>query len=275
MRVGFRPASSLISFAVLAAVWAVLWAAEGVAAQAGVTRPAQDHPGQYSAIDIETGSRLYAGQCAPCHGATGDAIAGADLRRGQFRRSVSDEDIARVITMGLPDAGMPGFKLQPSEIDGLVAFIRAGFDVGGTAVRVGHVGRGQAVFDGKGGCTACHRVNGTGPRVAPDLSDIGATRTPAALQRSLVNPTSAMLPINRPVRAVTKDGKTIRGRRLNEDTFTVQLIDDQERLLSLVKADLREYELATTSPMPSVSGTLTADEQADLVAYLLSLKGPR
>jgi putative heme-binding domain-containing protein len=246
-----------------------------LAAQGSAQRPAQDHPGQYSSQDIETGSRLYADQCALCHGPNGDAVAGADLRRGQFRRSVSDEDLARVIAVGIPDAGMPGFKLQPSEVDGLVAFIRAGFDVGGTAIRVGHVGRGKGIFEGKGGCTVCHRVNGTGPRVAPDLSDIGAIRTLTALQRSLLNPTSAMLPINRPVRAVTRDGRTIRGRRLNEDTFTVQLIDEQERLVSLAKADLREYELAKSSPMPSVATTLTADEQADLLAYLLSLKGPR
>jgi len=252
-------------------VTSLAWNGGRLAAQAA----SQDHPGQYSAIDIEAGSRLYAGQCALCHGANGDAVAGADLRRGVFRRSVSDEDLTRIIAMGIPDAGMPGFKLQPSEVDGLVAFIRAGFDLTGTAVRVGNVGRGQAVFDGKGGCTACHRVDGKGPRVAPELTDIGATRTPAALQRSLLDPTSAMLPINRPVRAVTRDGRTIRGRRLNEDTYTVQLIDDQERLVSLVKADLREYELAKTSPMPSVAGKLTADEQADLVAYLLSLKGPR
>jgi putative heme-binding domain-containing protein len=160
-------------------------------------------------------------------------------------------------------------------VDGLVAFIRAGFDLTGTAVKVGHVDRGQGIFEGKGGCTVCHRVNGKGPRVAPDLSDIGATRTPTALQRSLLDPTSAMLPINRPVRAVTRDGRTIRGRRLNEDTYTVQLIDEQERLVSLIKAELREYELARSSPMPSVATTLTADEQADLLAYLLSLKGPR
>ena len=44
-----------------------------------------------------------------------------------------------------------------------------------------------------------------------------------------------MLPINRPVRIVTRDGKTIRGRRLNEDTFTVQIIDEQERLLSIAE----------------------------------------
>jgi putative heme-binding domain-containing protein len=251
----------------------VLLASDGERLAAQAT--AQDHPGQYSAMDIETGSRLYAGQCVLCHGPNGDVVAGVDLRRGQFRRAVSDEDLARVIATGLPEAGMPGFKLQPSELDGLVAFIRAGFDVSGTAVKVGHVGRGQEIFEGKGGCAACHRVNGKGPRVAPDLSDIGAIRTPSALQRSLLDPTGAMLPINRPVRAVTRDGRTIRGRRLNEDTYSVQLIDEQERLVSLVKAELREYELAKTSPMRSMAGILTADEQADLVAYLLSLKGLR
>jgi len=62
-------------------------------------------------------------------------------------------------------------------------------------------------------------------------------------------------------------------RRLNEDTYTVQLLDDQERLVSLTKADLREYTILTSSPMPSYKESLSADELADLVAYLLSLKG--
>ncbi len=88
-----------------------------------------------------------------------------------------------------------------------------------------------------------------------------------------MDPSSQMMPINRPVRAVTRDGKTINGRRLNEDTYTVQLIDDQERLVSLVKADLREYTILTVSPMPSYRDRLTQDEVADVVAYLLSLKG--
>jgi putative heme-binding domain-containing protein len=233
----------------------------------------QDHPGQYSAGEIEAGSRLYAGQCALCHGPNGDLVAAVDLRRGRFRRAVSDEDLGRVIAAGVPEAGMPGFTLQPSEVNGLIAFIRAGFDISGAAVKVGHAGRGQALFDGKGACGTCHRVNGKGPRVAPELSDVGAIRTPAALQRSLLDPTSAMLPINRPVRAVTRDGRTVKGRRLNEDTYSVQLIDEQERLVSLVKADLREYELATTSPMPSYAATFNSDEIADLIAYLLSLKG--
>ena len=120
---------------------------------------------------------------------------------------------------------------------------------------------------------SCHRVNGKGPRVAPDLSDIGAMRTAAALEHSLLDPNGAMLPANRSVRAVTRDGKVITSRRLNEDTYLVQLIDDQEHLVSLAKADLREYTVIKTSSMPSYKDKLSSRDLADMVAYLLSLKG--
>jgi putative heme-binding domain-containing protein len=258
-------------------VRAAAWAAAIAVGHAGLAvaqgPPAQDHPGVYGAADVEAGSRLYANQCALCHGPNGDGITGVDLRRGQFRRFMSDDDIAAAIATGVPGAGMPSFGFQPAEVNSLIAFIRAGFDLSGTAVRVGQASRGKVAFEGKGKCASCHRVNGQGPRVAPDLSDIGAVRSPAALQRSLVDPTSAMLPINRPVTAVARDGRTIRGRRLNEDTFSVQLIDEQEKLISLMKADLKRYELGKTSPMPPAGSALSGDDVADLVAYLLTLKG--
>jgi len=234
---------------------------------------AQTSDHQYSAADVESGSRLYVAQCALCHGPTGEAVAGINLRRNLFRRAASDDDLRGVIANGVPGSGMPPFTFQPRELDALVAFIRAGFDAGGVAVKVGRAGSGQALFEGKAGCAACHRVNGSGPRLAPDLSDIGAVRPPSLLQRKLLEPTATMWPINRPVRIVTREGRTIRGRRLNEDTHTVQIIDEHEQLVSLVKADLREYEVMTASPMPSVEGKLTGEELADLVAYLLSLKG--
>jgi putative heme-binding domain-containing protein len=107
--------------------------------------------------------------------------------------------------------------------------------------------------------------------MAPDLSDIGANRTAPALQRSLLDPSSAMWPINRPVRITTRDGKTFRGRRLNEDTYTVQIIDDQERLLTFVKADLREFEVGAKSTMPAATA-LSTEELSDVIAYLLTLK---
>jgi putative heme-binding domain-containing protein len=168
---------------------------------------------------------------------------------------------------------MPPFKLEPAELAGVIAFIRAGFDQT-SSVRVGDAARGRALYDGKGDCAACHRVRGRGALTAPDLSGVGLTRTVAALQRSLVEPTTAMVPANRPLRIVTKNGETIDGRRLNEDTYTVQLLDARGRLRSLSKSDIRTLTYASTSSMPSYASRLTPDEVADLVGYLASLREP-
>jgi len=251
----------------------VLWAVLGLGWIASPLVAAQAHAGEYAPADIAYGARLYDAQCTTCHGANGDGVGGVDLRSGKFRNAVTDQDLTRVITTGIQGTGMQAFKFDASEIAGIIAYLRnmSSFDRG--SVKVGDAGRGRIVFDGKGGCARCHRVGAQGSRVAPDLSDVGAVRSPASLLRSLTEPTSQMMPINRPVRAVTRDGKVINGRRLNEDTYTVQLLDDQERLVSLTKADLREYTILTSSPMPSYKESLSADELADLVAYLLSLKG--
>ena len=240
---------------------------------AAAQNPGVMHPGEYAPADIAYGARLYDAQCTTCHGATGDGVGGVDLRSGKFRNAVTDQDLVRVVTTGIPGTGMLAFRFDPSELAGIVAYLRNmnTFDRG--SVTVGDAGRGRTVVGGKGACVRCHRIGEQGSRVAPELTDIGALRSAASLLRSLTDPSSQMMPINRPVRAVTRDGKTINGRRLNEDTYTVQLIDDQERLVSLVKADLREYTILTSSPMPSYRDQLTADEIADIVAYLLSLKG--
>jgi putative heme-binding domain-containing protein len=244
-----------------------------VLAFVGLALGQAQHPGEYAPADIAYGSRLYDAQCTTCHGANGDGVGGVDLRSGRFRNAVTDQDLTRVITTGVPGTGMQAFKLDPSEVTGIVAYLRNmnSFDRG--SVKAGDTARGRAIFDGKGDCANCHRVGAQGSRVAPDLSDVGATRSAGSLLRSLTDPSSQMMPINRPVRAVTRDGKVITGRRLNEDTYTVQLLDDQERLVSLIKSDLREYTILTVSPMPPYRDRLTQDEIADVVAYLLSLKG--
>jgi len=89
----------------------------------------------------------------------------------------------------------------------------------------------------------------------------------------LLDPTDAMLPINRPVRVVKRDGTVITGRRVNEDTHTVQIVDSHERLISLDKSQLREYSIGAAATMPSFASVFDESERADLVAYLLSLKG--
>jgi putative heme-binding domain-containing protein len=230
------------------------------------------HDSQYPDADIAYGAALYTSKCVTCHGTQGDGIGGVNLRSGTFRNAALDRDLERFIRAGSP-AGMPPFALDAADMAGIVAYLRNMNYFDTTAVKTGDAARGRAIFNGKGACTGCHRVGGAGSRVAPNLSDIGVARSAGSLQRSLLDPSSQMMPINRPVRVVTKDGTTINGRRLNEDTYSLQIIDDHEGLHSLVKANLREYTIATTSPMPSYRGKLADEEIADVLAYLLSLKG--
>ena len=245
-----------------AAVWQIVFAGPVLA---------QDHT-EYEAADIEYGLTLYRSQCATCHGESGAEIAGVDLRSGQLRRAGSDRELRALISNGIPDTGMLAFDLDAAEMTGIIAYLR-NMNYETDAVTIGEAVRGRAIFEGKGDCLSCHRVKSRGPRVAPDLTNIGSTRPPSALRRSLLDPTGTMQPINRPVELVTADGTRVTGRRLNEDTYTVQLIDGQERLRSFDKAELREFRVLTESTMPSYEDELSAEELADLLAYLVSLKG--
>jgi putative heme-binding domain-containing protein len=240
---------------------------------AGCVLSAQEHAGQYSQADIERGFRIYGANCSPCHGVDGDQVSNVNLRSGKFRRAASDEDLARLIAAGVPGTAMPPHKFDSGELTGIVAFLRSMGAGSAAGIAIGDAARGRSLFDGKAACASCHRVRGEGSRFAPDLSDIGAARPVWVLQKSLVDPSGAMLPMNRPVRAVTRDGRTIAGRRLNEDTYSVQLIDREDRLVSLMKADLREYTVEKLSPMPSYREKLSGPELADVLAYLLTLKG--
>lgn len=233
----------------------------------------QGHPDDYPRVDVEFGAGLYAQHCVACHGNTGDGVAGVDLRSGKFRNATTDPQLRTVITNGFPNSGMPAFKLTQAELTGVVAYLRNMNTFDASTMKAGNAANGQAVFEGKGACLSCHRVNNKGSRKAPDLSDIGVLRSAGSLERSLRDPSSQMIPINRPVRAVTRDGKVINGRRLNEDTYTVQMTDEEGRLYSLHKSDLREYTVSTKSTMPSYEKELTRDELADVVSYLLSLRG--
>jgi putative heme-binding domain-containing protein len=227
---------------------------------------------RYLPADVENGSRLYRNNCFACHGPEGASIPGVDFRRGQFKRAVTDDDLFRVITSGVPGTAMPPTPMNDGGRLALVAYIRSLRDSAVSAVGSGDAARGKALFEGKGGCTACHRVHGKGSRTGPDLSEVGAIRTAAYLERSILAPAEAILPEHWMVRAVNKQGVATTGRRLNEDTHTIQMIDVDERLRSYEKSELREVTMLKTTNMPSYDGKFTSAELADLVTYLLSLK---
>jgi putative heme-binding domain-containing protein len=228
----------------------------------------------FTPADIEDGRRFYRGNCVVCHGADGDGIAGADLMHNRFRRGTTNEQIEEVIRNGIPGTPMPPHNFTEREAFNIVLYLRQMAEMtSGTQFSNGDSTRGKALFEGKGGCTSCHRVTGAGSRVGPDLSDIGSLRRAVQLEQSIIDPYAEVLPINRYFRAVTKTGTQITGRLLNEDTFSVQLLDTKEHLMNLQKSDLREAAFVEKSPMPSYKDKLNTQELADVVSYLISLKG--
>ncbi len=226
-----------------------------------------------TASDIEDGARAFQSSCATCHGPDGDQVAGIHLGRGQFRRPLSDDDLVGIIRNGIPNTPMPATRMAEEQAQRIVAYLRDLAASGGGVVATGDPARGKALFEGDGGCLACHRVDGHGDGVGPDLSEVGRTRRAVELEASLLDPSAAVEPTSRFYRVVTAAGEEVTGRLLNHDTYTVQLIDGTGRLRSFVKADAREQGFVGT-PMPSYRDRLSPRQVADLVSYLATLRGP-
>jgi putative heme-binding domain-containing protein len=224
-------------------------------------------------VDVEDGQRLYLGACTNCHGPDGDAVPGVDLGHGQFRRASSDAELADIIRRGIPGTAMPPGNYSSRQASLIVAYLRSMATTGQKATATGDAARGHALFEGRGQCLTCHQVQGNGSRLGPDLTDIGRLRRVSELERALVDPPIEVRPQNRRARVVTRDGATITGRLLHHDTFTLLLLDSHEELRAFNKADVREITVIKTNPKMSYRDRLDAQELADLVSYLMTLKG--
>jgi putative heme-binding domain-containing protein len=225
-----------------------------------------------TAQDIQDGERAFRNTCANCHGPDGDQVAGIDLGRGVFRRVKTDQDLAQVIRNGVPGTGMPASEMPAAQAEQIVSYLRSVAATKRSTSASGNAQRGNDIFHGKGACTTCHRVNGEGARLGPDLSEIGQVRRAVELETSIVDPGKEILYTNRTYRVVTKSGTTVTGQLLNLDSFNVLMLDTKEQLRSFEKANLRDYGFVDTSPMPSYKDKLNAQELADVVSYLVSLK---
>lgn len=252
----------------LRAVTAAVLAAAPLVAQHGVAGLANPYN---TPADVAAGERIYKAHCALCHAIDGSGGRGADLTRGVYRRGSSDEDLFKTISDGIPGTEMPGIFFDGRQMWRIVAYVRSLAEGKAAEQASGDPAKGREIFVGQGGCTFCHRVDGEGARTGPDLSEIGARRSLGHLEAAVLRPGEKVLPKHWRVRALGKDGKTVTGVRLNEDTYSVQLLDASERLVSLVKADLAEYEVVKESAMPPFEGVFSPEEFDDLIAYLASL----
>jgi cytochrome c oxidase cbb3-type subunit 3 len=224
------------------------------------------------AQDPAAGKKIFESQCALCHGQTGTGGRGPSLNRAKLAHAPTDDDLGKVIANGI-EPEMPGaWQLSPREISSVAQYVRS---LGAIPPEIlpGDPSRGERVYQSKG-CAGCHMIAGKGEGFGPELTDIGARRNGAHLRQAVLRP-AALLPEGfLYVAVVTQTGATIRGIRVNEDSFNIQIKDARGQFHSFAKADLKELKrLPNETPMPSFEKSLSPAELDDLVAYLASLKG--
>src|ERR1041385_7189650 len=100
-----------------------------------------------TASDLVDGERAFRSNCANCHGPDGDQITGIDLGRGQFRRPMTDDDLARTIRTGIPNTPMPATAMSPEQAQKIVAYLRSRAAAARSGGVAGDVARGQAVVE--------------------------------------------------------------------------------------------------------------------------------
>lgn len=222
--------------------------------------------------DIAQGKKLYGGRCAGCHGPMGEGGKGANLAVPKLARTADDISLYRVIRYGLPETEMPQSLMAPREVWQVAAFVRGLGRVQSGPLR-GDPARGRTLARTKGGCLGCHAVGTEGGRMGPSLSGVGSRRGPAHIRAKLVNAAGDVPETFRWVELESRDGKKVTGVRLNEDTWSIQVLDGSDRLLSFWKKDLASLKVERRTPMPSYGGKLTSQEIDDIVTYLAGLRG--
>lgn len=228
--------------------------------------------------------------CALCHGlgAKGGG-RGPDLTRAQKKFAHTDAEMFQVISNGIAGTAMPangtngqGVGMTDEEIWQIITYIRSQ-EVKASAKSAGDATHGKQLFYGDANCAVCHMAEGKGGRFGPDLTAAGGSRTREALIDSVRNPsrrlawglteaTKEFPQEYESVTVVTADGKKIRGVTLNEDSFSVQIMDMGGQIHLLEKDQLRSFQKSRESMMP-VYGTDTLSDQKleDIVAFLVSV----
>src|SRR6266403_2117698 len=261
----------------------------GACAAAAVTLRAQDkNPFAGDAKAAKLGESQFRANCAYCHGlgARGGG-RGPDLTRAQKRHGNADGDLFRTINQGVPGTAMPpngatqqGVGMTEDEIWQVISYIRS-VQKKSDAQAAGNAAHGRELFFGSAVCATCHMVQGKGGRLGPDLTTTGSARSLDYLVESVRNPSrrlaqgisEAMKEFSQEyltVTAVDARGQKFQGTVLNEDNFTLQMIDTREQLHLFDKSKLRSFEETRQSLMPAYDQKMLPEKDLqDLIAFLL------
>lgn len=224
--------------------------------------------------DLARGKKMFEAQCGLCHGINGGGGKAANLAVTRFRHAATDADLLELIRNGIPDTEMPAaWWMSDRESLQVAYYVRSLGRMASTIRVAGNIPMGEEVFFGKAGCGGCHIVKGRGGSLGPDLTEVGARRSPAHLRQAVASPAEA-LPAGFLMLTITDaTGTKMRGIRLNEDTFTIQIKDLGGKLHSFRKSDITLAKETGKTPMPAYKHKLSENEFDNLIAYLASLRG--
>ncbi|MBS1851128.1 MAG: PQQ-binding-like beta-propeller repeat protein [Acidobacteria bacterium] len=218
------------------------------------------------------GKKIFSTQCGICHGADarggeyGPALAGNNDLRGRPVTWIRD-----TIRNGIPAAGMPAFPLNAQDLDALAAFVHSLNAPAGKVTPAGDRAAGEQYFSGKGRCSTCHMVWGSGSPVGPDLSDVASHLSLPEIRESLLQPSAKITPGYGSVTVQLRNGETLRGFARSRTNFQIVLQDLQGQLHMLPQEEIASITEPKESAMPAMSAT--PEEIENLIAYLSGLNG--
>jgi putative heme-binding domain-containing protein len=245
------------------------WALIGPALHAQTKNPYEGNPEA-----ILAGMGGYRVRCADCHGLDGRGVRGPDITQ-VWNAGRTDEGLFKTIRSGVPGSEMPAFaapRTSDRDLWQMLAYLKTLAAPTPAEPPRGNAENGAKVF--RTMCVACHKVNGTGGRLGPDLSRIGSGRSREVLLARVRRGSEDFRTGYAPVTVTTPDGGAIQGVKKNEDLFSVQIMDTRERIQGYEKDQVKAVENGKKSAMPVFGPDRLSDSDLDdLLRYLLTLRG--
>lgn len=232
------------------------------------------NPLEGNAEAIQAGMGAYRVRCADCHGMDARGIRGPDITQ-VWARGRTDGALFSTVRNGVPSTEMPAFpapRTSDTDIWRILAYLKTIAASAPAGPSAGNASAGENFFATN--CLACHRVGDRGGNLGPDLSRIGVARARAAMARQIRGNLADFRTGYEPVTLTTPAGEEIRGVKKNEDLFSVQIMDNRERIQGYLREDMRAVTNEKKSAMPSFGPDKLSDAQLDdLLAYLEGLQG--